>query len=76
MLESRHAYLTLPPAPSRAPSAHLCILAILFFRIRLDKLIDRGEIWSGSPAIRKSPLAGTVPLLLGIITIMELAAEP
>lgn len=49
--------------------------AILFLQSGIDKLIDRrGNLEWLTGHFAKSPLAGTVPLLLGIITIMELAA--
>ena len=50
-------------------------LAILFLQSGIDKIIDRGgnlEWLKGHFA--KSPLAGTVPVLLSAITILELAA--
>lgn len=49
--------------------------AILFLQSGIDKVVDRRanlEWLTGHFA--KSPLSGTVPLLLGIITLMELAA--
>ncbi len=49
--------------------------AILFLQSGIDKLIDRRGILEWLTGhFAKSPLAGTVPLLLGLITIMELAA--
>jgi hypothetical protein len=50
-------------------------LAILFLQSGIDKVIDRGgnlEWLKGHFA--KSPLAGMVPLMVTVITIMELAA--
>ena len=50
-------------------------LAILFVQSAIDKVVDRGgnlEWLKGHFA--KSPLAGTVPMLLLCITILELAA--
>jgi hypothetical protein len=51
------------------------LLAILFLQSGIDKVIDRGgnlEWLKGHFA--KSPLAGMVPLMVTVITIMELAA--
>jgi hypothetical protein len=50
-------------------------LAILFLQSGLDKVIDRGgnSAWL-SGHFAKSPLAAMVPLMLFIITIIELAA--
>jgi hypothetical protein len=49
--------------------------AILFLQSGIDKLIDRrGNLDWLTGHFAKSPLAGMVPLLLAIITIMELAA--
>lgn len=49
--------------------------AILFVQSGIDKVLD----WKGNLAwltghFAKSPLAGMVPLLLGLITLLELAA--
>ncbi len=51
------------------------ILAILFLQSGLDKVID----WSGNLSwlkghFAKSPLKNMVPMLLGIITVVEIAA--
>ncbi len=49
--------------------------AILFLQSGIDKVLDRkGNLDWLSGHFAKSPLAGMVPLLLGVITIMELAA--
>jgi hypothetical protein len=49
--------------------------AILFLQSGVDKIIDRrGNLEWLTGHFAKSPLAGMVPALLGIITIMELAA--
>ncbi len=49
--------------------------AILFLQSGIDKVIDRkGNMDWLSGHFAKSPLAGMVPLLVGVITIMELAA--
>mgnify|MGYP001442432814 CR=1 FL=1 len=50
-------------------------LAILFLQSGLDKVLD----WKGNKAyltdhFAKSPLRGTMPLLLPVITLVELAA--
>ncbi|MGI8956810.1 MAG: DoxX family protein, partial [Chthoniobacterales bacterium] len=48
--------------------------AILFLQSGIDKIIDRkGNLSWLTGHFAKSPLAGTVPLLLGVITVMELA---
>src|SRR5947199_647329 len=50
-------------------------LAILFLQSRIDKLIDRrGNIEFLQCHFAKSPLAGMVPLLVTVITILEIAA--
>ena len=49
--------------------------AILFLQSGIDKVIDRrGNLEWLTGHFAKSPLAGMVPLLLGVITLMELAA--
>ena len=49
--------------------------AILFLQSGIDKVIDRkGNLDWLTGHFAKSPLAGMVPLLLGVITLMELAA--
>ncbi|HEX3816751.1 MAG TPA: hypothetical protein VHW03_00500 [Chthoniobacterales bacterium] len=49
--------------------------AILFLQSGIDKIVDRGGNLSWlSGHFAKSPLASMVPLLFGILTILELAA--
>ena len=50
-------------------------LAILFLQSGIDKIVDRrGNVEWLSGHFAKSPLAGMVPLLVTMITLMELAA--
>ena len=50
-------------------------LAILFLQSGIDKVVDRrGNLDWLKGHFAKSPLAGMVPLMVTIITIMELAA--
>src|SRR5213076_2783701 len=50
-------------------------LAILFLQSGIDKIVDRqGNLSWLSGHFSKSPLAGIVPLLFGILTIVEIAA--
>jgi hypothetical protein len=50
-------------------------LAILFLQSAIDKIIDRrGNLEWLTGHFAKSPLAGSVPLLLLTITLLELAA--
>ena len=50
-------------------------LAILFLQSGIDKVVDRhGNLSWLSGHFAKSPLAGMVPLLLTILTIVELAS--
>ncbi len=50
-------------------------LAILFLQSGIDKIVDRGgNLEWLKEHFAKSPLAGTVPALLTVITILELAA--
>src|SRR3954447_10728456 len=50
-------------------------LAILFLQSGIDKIIDRrGNLEWLTGHFAKSPLAGLVPLLLGILTLMEIGA--
>jgi diacylglycerol kinase len=50
-------------------------LAILFLQSGIDKIVDRsGNLEWLKGHFAKSPLAGTVPLLLTVLTILELAA--
>lgn len=51
------------------------LLAVVFLQSGIDKIIDRrGNLEWLTGHFAKSPLAGTVPLLLLAITILELAA--
>lgn len=50
-------------------------LAILFLQSGIDKIIDhRGNLEWLSTHFAKSPLAGMVPFLVTVITILEMAA--
>jgi uncharacterized membrane protein YphA (DoxX/SURF4 family) len=50
-------------------------LAILFLQSGIDKIVDRqGNLQWLSGHFAKSPFAGVVPLLFGILTIIEVAA--
>jgi hypothetical protein len=50
-------------------------LAILFLQSGIDKIVDRqGNLQWLSGHFAKSPLAGLVSLMFGILTIIELAA--
>ena len=50
-------------------------LAILFLQSGIDKVVDRrGNLEWLRGHFAKSPLAGAVPLLLTVITILEIAA--
>lgn len=50
-------------------------LAILFLQSGIDKIVDRqGNLQWLSGHFAKSPLAGMVPLMFAILTIIELAA--
>ena len=50
-------------------------LAILFLQSGIDKIVDRqGNLSWLSGHFSKSPLAGFVPLLFSILTIIEVAA--
>ncbi|HET9801126.1 MAG TPA: hypothetical protein VFP82_05520 [Chthoniobacterales bacterium] len=50
-------------------------LAILFLQSGIDKIVDRqGNLNWLSGHFSKSPLAGMVPLMFGILTIIEIAA--
>jgi uncharacterized membrane protein len=49
-------------------------LAILFLQSGADKVLDfKGNLGWMTPHFSKSPLGGMVPLLLGVITVMEVA---
>jgi hypothetical protein len=50
-------------------------LAILFLQSGIDKVVDRrGNLEWLKGHFAKSPLAGLVPLMVSVITIMEIAA--
>src|SRR5438874_10582288 len=50
-------------------------LAILFLQSGIDKIIDRqGKLQWLSGHFAKSPLAGMVPIMFGVLTIIEVAA--
>src|SRR2546423_7319765 len=50
-------------------------LAILFLQSGIDKIVDRqGNLQWLSGHFAKSPLAKMVPLLLGILTLIEISA--
>ena len=50
-------------------------LAILFLQSGIDKIVDRrGNLEWLTGHFAKSPLAGMVPLMVTVITIMEIAA--
>ena len=50
-------------------------LAVLFLQSSIDKIVDRqGNLTYFKDHFAKSPLAGTVPVMLTAITILELAA--
>jgi hypothetical protein len=50
-------------------------LAILFLQSAIDKIVDRqGNLGWLSGHFAKSPLAKMVPLMFGVITLVELAA--
>src|SRR6476469_4708488 len=50
-------------------------LAILFLQSGIDKIVDRrGNVEWLKGHFAKSPLAGMVPVMVTIITLMELAA--
>ena len=50
-------------------------LAILFLQSGIDKIVDRqGNLQWLSGHFAKSPLAGSVPILFGVLTIIEIAA--
>ena len=50
-------------------------LAILFLQSGIDKIVDRqGNLQWLSGHFAKSPLAGMVPLMFGLLTTIELAA--
>jgi len=50
-------------------------LAILFLQSGIDKIVDRqGNLEWLTGHFAKSPLAGVVPLLFGVLTILEVSA--
>src|SRR5260370_15184505 len=50
-------------------------LAILFLQSGIDKIVDRqGNLSWLSGHFAKSPLAGMVPIIFGVLTIIEVAA--
>ena len=50
-------------------------LAILFLQSAIDKIVDRqGNLSWLTGHFAKSPLAGFVPLIFGVLTVIELAA--
>jgi diacylglycerol kinase len=50
-------------------------LAVLFLQSSIDKIVDRrGNLTYFKGHFAKSPLAGTVPAMLTVITILELTA--
>src|SRR3954467_3221783 len=73
------AVMANPPGPGGAlflvQIAVSVFLAILFVQSGIDKIIDRrGNLEWLTGHFSKSPLAGLVPLLLFIITVVEVAA--
>lgn len=51
------------------------LLGILFLQSGLDKVFDwEGNVGWISEHLAKTPMGGVVPLLLGIITLLEIAA--
>jgi len=50
-------------------------LAILFLQSGIDKVVDRqGNLQWLSGHFAKSPLAGMVPLMVGVLTVIEIVA--
>ena len=50
-------------------------LAILFLQSGIDKIVDRqGNLQWLSGHFAKSPLAGIVPLVFGVLTVIEVSA--
>ncbi|MCW5940334.1 MAG: DoxX family membrane protein [Fimbriimonadaceae bacterium] len=65
----------MPDAFTLATAFACLFFAVLFFQSGLDKVID----WSGNLAwltghFEKTPLKGVVPLMLGLVTLVELMA--
>lgn len=66
---------TLPQATYLMQIFVAAFLAILFIQSGIDKILDRrGNLEWLKGHFAKSPLSGTVPALLTVITIMELTA--
>ena len=69
------AVLRMPEATYLMQIFASAFLAILFLQSGIDKVVDRrGNFEWLKGHFAKSPLAGIVPVLLGAITILELAA--
>jgi hypothetical protein len=69
------AVLRMPEATYLMQIFASAFLAILFLQSGIDKIVDRrGNFEWLKGHFAKSPLAGIVPVLLGAITILELAA--
>lgn len=73
------AYLWPSPDPQAAEFVLQLLvslfLVILFLQSGIDKIVDRqGNLQWLSGHFSKSPLAGMVPLIFGVLTIIELAA--
>ena len=71
----------MPDLHSAAGATYICqllicaLLAIVFLQSGIDKVIDRrGNLEWLTGHFAKSPLAGFVPLLVSILTILEIAA--
>jgi hypothetical protein len=69
------AILRMPEATYLMQTFASAFLAILFLQSGIDKVVDRrGNFEWLKGHFAKSPLAGIVPALLTVITILELAA--
>src|SRR5213596_2628160 len=69
------AVLRVPEATYLMQVFASAFLAILFLQSGIDKVVDRrGNLEWLKGHFAKSPLAGMVPLLVTIITILEIAA--
>src|SRR5438067_246120 len=69
------AVLRMPEATYLMQIFASAFLAVLFLQSGIDKVVDRrGNLEWLSGHFAKSPLAGIVPVLVTIITIIELAA--
>lgn len=71
----------MPDLHSAAGATYICqllicaLLAIVFLQSGVDKIVDRrGNLDWLTGHFAKSPLAGMVPLLLLVLTLLELAA--